>query len=278
MKKSHLILAIDDDSSILDDLEDTIRSMGHRCIKAQNAEDAWSLLQKQQPCLVLLDLELKTDRRSAKARISVGFNMLDRVRSKFERATLPVILITAHAQEQNDLAIRGLRGKCDDFVKKPFTDGTLEQRIAAQLAQCKSHATPAIGPKPPADAKAGDRLRFIGRGNSRRRHLLLVNGQEAWVRAASFELLWRLALPLWKGTRGWLKAAQLGMDGNVHQAIKRARDDIARHVKDPKATIENNGYQYRLSTAPACVEYDADAVREYFSHLLELIEPSADAA
>ena len=283
MEKKHLILAIDDDCSIVDDLEDTIRSMGHRCVKAQSSEEGWNALQRQRPCLVLLDLELKTDRRSAKAKIAVGFNLLSRIRTKFDRNDLKVILITAHSGDSNDLLIRALRGNADDFVKKPFADGTLERQIEHLLAQCGRHPPEAAGNATSAahvntakisryaDAKTNDAIHFDGRPNGRR-HRLIINEKETWVQAKSFEALWRLALPLWNGNCAWLKTSQFNMAGNVNQVIMRARADIRTAVKNPDLTIETNNNQYRLSTTPAHLTRDDGLVAEYFSHLFELLK------
>jgi DNA-binding response OmpR family regulator len=285
MEKKHLILAIDDDSSIVDDLEDTIRSMGHRCLKAQSSEDGWNVLQRYRPCLVLLDLELKTDRRSAKAKIAVGFNLLSRIRTKFDRGDLRVIVITAHSGDSNDLPIRALRGQADDFVKKPFADGTLERQIHFLLGQCVKHpgetsdgaavkySSAAKGAKATRniDAKTKDTIHFDGRPK-KRRYCVVVNQKELWVRATTFEVLWRLALPLWAGKSAWLKTTQLQMAGNIHQTVKRAREDIRAAVKNPDLTLETNTHQYRLSTTPAHLTRDDALVAEYFSHLFELLK------
>jgi len=96
MKGKHIVLAIDDDPSILDDLDDSIRSLGHTTIKAPNQAEALQILQTNRPCLILLDLALKIDNRSAQSVIQVGFNLLAQIREKFTKDELAVILITAH--------------------------------------------------------------------------------------------------------------------------------------------------------------------------------------
>jgi DNA-binding response OmpR family regulator len=277
MKEKHVVLAVDDDPDILEELADTIRSLGYLVVTARNQVEAEKVLRKRRPCLALLDLELKTDDRSAQARIQVGFNLLERMQKQKPGQKFPIILVTAHAAGQDDLYIQAIRKGASDLVKKPFKNGELEDRIRLKLADCCGHGKPA---KPSSaaeelvesdDVKTADALFFDGRPNTKRRNLIKVNGKEAWVRTKTFSVLWRLALPFWSGKDGWLKAAQIADEDNPHQAILRAREDIKSCVKDPKKTIEHNGSQYRLSTAGKKLTYNENLVPQYFQHLFEML-------
>ncbi len=281
MVTKHLILSIDDDPHILDELDDTIRSLGYLSLKACNQVEAQEILKKRQPCLALLDLELKTDHKSAQARIQVGFNLLDEIRQKKPKDEFPIILITAHKGQNDDLGIRALRNGANDLVKKPFTTGELEGRIRHWLTECPIHGKSAPrsqkiespmknGSNSAKDIKTTDTLHFDGRPNQKRRNLIKINGKDVWVQTKTMEVLCKMASPLLNRKSGWLKAPQIDSGDNPHQAIKRARDDIKRFVKDPKKTIANNGNQYRLSTLPKNITWDVGLMREYFSHLIDL--------
>lgn len=276
MKDQHVVLAVDDDPDILAELADTIRSLGYSALTARNQVEAQRVLQKHRPCLALLDLELKTDNRSAQPRVQVGFNLLGHIRKLHSRVDLPIILVTGHAAGRDDVYIQALRNDANDLVRKPFKNGELETRIRESLSRCPVHAKADDDvpknqvPDHGEDIKTSDVLHFAGRPNQRRRSLIRINGRDGWVRATTFELLWRLALPLWQRRDGWMKADKIADGDNPYQAIKRAREDLKPFVKDPKQTIENNGNQYRLSTLAAKLTYDVALMRQYFSHLLAL--------
>lgn len=275
----HSILAIDDDPHILEELEDTIRSLGHTSLKASNQVEAQEILRKRQTCLALLDLELKMDHKSAQSRIQVGFNLLEEIRRQKTKDEFPVILITAHKGENDGIGIRALRSGANDLVKKPFTNGELEDRIRLWLGVCALHKrADKSGPgkssqENGSDLKTNDTIRFVGSPNTKQRNLILVNGNEAWVRPQTIEVLWNLSLPLWERRDGWMKAIQIITDrDNPHQAIMRAREDLKKYVKDPKRTIENNSHQYRLSTPSENITYDEKLMNQYFPRLFEKLK------
>lgn len=280
MTNKHLIFVIDDDSCIVDDLEDSIHSLGHDVVTAQNQVDALQIFKKKRPCLVLLDLAIKTNKSSAQSNMQIGFNLLQQIRAQFSRDELPVILITAHKQDNDQLGIRGMRCDANDMVKKPFENGQLESRIAHFLDHCPVHARASVPNHDTGkvfvvnkDIQTKDCMHFDGRSNTKRRNLILINDKETWVQTKSFEILWKLAMPHWRNQSGWLKAAQIDTSTNPRLPILRARRDIAKSVVDAGRIIENNGNQYRLSIPAKLLTYDKDLIKQYFPALYDLLFP-----
>ena len=82
------------------------------------------LVQEALPDLVLLDWMLPG--------VS-GIELARRLRSDKRTKTVPIIMLTARADEQDKLT--GLDTGCDDYITKPFSPRKLVDRINAILGQ-----------------------------------------------------------------------------------------------------------------------------------------------
>jgi two-component system OmpR family response regulator len=82
-----------------------------------------------QPDLVLLDLMLP------------GADGVSVCRKLRERADVPIIMVTARAEEAD--RVIGLEGGADDYVTKPFSSRELLARIRAQVRRARGKAGPA---------------------------------------------------------------------------------------------------------------------------------------
>ena len=81
------------------------------------------------PDVVLLDLMLP------------GKDGLEVCRALRERADVPIIMVTARAEEAD--RVMGLEGGADDYVPKPFSSRELLARIRAQARRARGKAGPA---------------------------------------------------------------------------------------------------------------------------------------
>jgi DNA-binding response OmpR family regulator len=100
-----LVLLIEDEEGLLEILEINFRSAGYRVLTAPDGVTAWQLFEREQPDLLVLDLNLP--------KIS-GFRLLELVRSESD---VPVLILTAYDfAEAEEVA----RHRPDAFVKKPF--------------------------------------------------------------------------------------------------------------------------------------------------------------
>lgn len=116
------VLIVDDEPAIRDMLKVALEMADFHCIEATNAHEAQIIVTDNPPDLVLLDWMMPG--------IS-GIELLRRWRKDEETANLPVIMLTAKAEEDN--AIRGLDVGADDYITKPFSPRELASRIKALI-------------------------------------------------------------------------------------------------------------------------------------------------
>lgn len=113
------ILIVDDETAIIETLENKFRKEGFTTFTAETAEDAMRLYKRVKPSLVILDIMLPN--RS-------GHDFCKAVRR--EHST-PIIFVSARASEED--RIKGLEMGADDYVVKPFNMTELVARVRAIL-------------------------------------------------------------------------------------------------------------------------------------------------
>jgi two-component system KDP operon response regulator KdpE len=121
-----IVLAVDDEKTILNVISTELKLQGFRVITAQSAEEAMGLADQYRPDIAVLDL-LMPD--------VGGLELMRRLR---ERRSLPVILLTAMGAATDK--VRGLELGADDYVAKPFDPQELAARVRAVLRRASSEA------------------------------------------------------------------------------------------------------------------------------------------
>jgi DNA-binding NtrC family response regulator len=122
MEAKPTILIVDDEASQRDLLGGFLGDCGFRIQQAASGEQALEQVERQNPELVLLDVRLPG--------IS-GIEVLSRIRTT--HPTLPVLLITAHADLQQ--AVASIKSGADDYLAKPIDLEELRTVISDLLAQ-----------------------------------------------------------------------------------------------------------------------------------------------
>ncbi|CAN5120056.1 phosphate regulon transcriptional regulator PhoB [soil metagenome] len=117
-----VILIVEDEPSIVELLNFTLKESGWNTEAVSNSADAWEYLQKRMPHLVLLDWMLPDQ---------TGLRLLSRIRADRNFNELPVIMLTAKSMEEDKLA--GLNTGADDYITKPFSPRELTARVRALL-------------------------------------------------------------------------------------------------------------------------------------------------
>jgi two-component system phosphate regulon response regulator PhoB len=116
------ILVVEDEVAIQELISATLERAGHAVSHAATAAEASGMIVDSLPDLVLLDWMLPD---------TAGTDFAKRLRSDRRTRNLPIIMLTARAQEQDK--VTGLESGADDFVTKPFSPRELLARIQAVL-------------------------------------------------------------------------------------------------------------------------------------------------
>ena len=117
-----LILIVEDEPAVATMLRYNLEKQGFRVDEAGDGGEALTRIAESRPDLVLLDWMLP---------IMSGIEVCRQVRRNPSTSDLPVIMLTARADDQD--AVRGLNTGADDYITKPFNIEALLARIRAIL-------------------------------------------------------------------------------------------------------------------------------------------------
>lgn len=120
---AHILIA-DDDELIAELAADVLIDAGHACGWVTTGEEAWALLQRRRPDLILLDQDMPG--------IS-GVSLLRKIRQSPDLYDLPVMMFTAMNGAQDEM--QAIYAGAQDFVRKPFNPEGLTRRIQRVLSR-----------------------------------------------------------------------------------------------------------------------------------------------
>ena len=124
------VLIVDDEAAIRDMVNIALDTAGFTCLHAENAGQAHAVIIDERPDVVLLDWMMPG---------TSGLELLRRLRRDELTADVPVIMLTAKAEEDN--MVQGLNSGADDYLAKPFSPRELIARIQALLRRNTLNAT-----------------------------------------------------------------------------------------------------------------------------------------
>ncbi len=122
------ILVVDDHPSVVGLISEALMADGFTVLSAENGEDGLSLVEKERPDLVILDIMMP---------VLSGLEVLRILRSRSETLYLPVVVLTgrdAHA----DL-LDGWMGGADRYITKPCNMEELLGTVKEMLASPVKH-------------------------------------------------------------------------------------------------------------------------------------------
>jgi two-component system, OmpR family, response regulator ChvI len=158
------IALVDDDRNILTSLRMVLEAEGYKTQTYNDGASALDGLSENPPDLAILDIKMpRMD----------GMELLRRLR---QRTELPVIFLTSKDEEIDELF--GLKMGADDFIRKPFPQRLLVERVKAVLRR----AQPRDGTAP-----VEDKSKVLERGKLKmdpERHTGVVKSRDALMDAA----------------------------------------------------------------------------------------------
>lgn len=166
------IALVDDDCNLLTSLSLCLEEAGFTVERYGNGQLAHDAFCRAMPDLAVLDIRMP---------VMDGMDLLQRMRRK---TAIPIIMLTSCDEEFEE--IMGLRLGADDYVKKPFSQRLLVERIRALLRRRQ----------PGAGEPAGTEGQVINSGRLHMdmlRHEVKWNGQPVALTVTEFLLLGALA-------------------------------------------------------------------------------------
>lgn len=123
--RPHVLIA-EDESAVCELLSYNLEREGYTVSVANDGEEALLIIDENTPDLILLDWMLPK---------VPGIEVCRRVRTRAATKNLPIIMLTARAEETD--RIRGLDTGADDYITKPFSTTELMARIRAVLRRIR---------------------------------------------------------------------------------------------------------------------------------------------
>jgi two-component system, OmpR family, response regulator ChvI len=202
------IALVDDDRNILTSVSIALEAEGYRIQTYTDGASALDGLKHAPPDLAIFDIKMpRMD----------GMELLRRLRQKSD---LPVIFLTSKDEEIDELF--GLKMGADDFIRKPFSQRLLVERVKAVLRRF-APKDPNAGNTKEADAKA------LERGQLKmdpERHACTWKGEPVTLTVTEFLILQALA------TRpGVVKSRNALMDAAYDDQVYVDDRTIDSHIK-----------------------------------------------
>jgi CheY-like chemotaxis protein len=121
---SATVLLVDDEDQLRRVMKDLLEREGYRVAEAANGIEALDQVDRHAPDIIVLDLNLPG---------LDGYGVLSHLRSRNTTSKIPVVVLTAKGDEDNE--VRVLELGADDFLSKPFRARALSARLKSILSR-----------------------------------------------------------------------------------------------------------------------------------------------
>ncbi|WP_439121649.1 response regulator transcription factor [Marivita sp.] len=214
------IALVDDDRNILTSVAITLEAEGFEVETYNDGQAALDAFNKKMPDMAVFDIKMpRMD----------GMDLLQRVRQK---SKMPVIFLTSKDDEIDE--VLGLRMGADDYVKKPFSQRLLVERIRALLRRQEAISGDAAGTEV-------EETKLMVRGNLSMdplRHSVSWKGLDVSLTVTEFLLLQALAQ-----RPGFVKSRDQLMDVAYDDQVyvdDRTIDSHIKRLRKKMRTVDND--------------------------------------
>ena len=228
------IALVDDDKNILASVSMLLEQEGYHVRTFSDGASALTALSANPPDLAILDIKMpRMD----------GLELLRRLR---QTADLPVIFLTSKDEEIDELM--GLNAGADDYIRKPFSQRLLLERVKAVLRRAEANKGGAPGPEGKTEALVRGKLAL-----DPQRHECTWDGKPVRLTVTEFLILQALAQ-----RPGFVKSRDSLMDAAYDDQVYVDDRTIDSHIKrlrkkfkvldddfDAIETLYGVGYRYR---------------------------------
>lgn len=121
-QRNQYILVVDDAAFMRRMIAGIVRTLGYDVVDAPDGPSAIAAIKQDPPALVILDIMMPQ---------MTGYQVCEWIRANPATAGIPVIVCTAN-QERKHLE-QAIRAGASDFLCKPVTKKTLEERLLKHL-------------------------------------------------------------------------------------------------------------------------------------------------
>jgi two-component system response regulator ChvI len=227
------IALVDDDRNILTSVSMVLETEGFKVVTYRDGAEALRGLTAEPADLAILDIKMpRMD----------GIELLQRLR---EKSAMPVIFLTSKDDEVDELL--GLRMGADDYIKKPFSQRLLIERVRAVFRRAEAQKAAAGGSNLSAGAIKRGELTL-----DPAQHLCTWKGQPVNLTVTEFLIIQALAQrPGHVKSRDQLIDAAYGEhiyvdDRTIDSHVKRLRKKFREVDKDFAhiETLYGVGYKY----------------------------------
>ncbi len=125
--RGHTVLLVDDEDTLRRVMRDLLVRDGYDVVEARTGVEALDQVDRHAPDVVVLDLNLPG---------MDGYSVLSELRSRAATREIPVIVLTAKGDEDNEVRVFELGA--DDFLTKPFRAKALSKRLEVVLERKRS--------------------------------------------------------------------------------------------------------------------------------------------
>ena len=230
------IALVDDDKNILASITMLLEQEGYHVRSYTDGASALTALTANPPDLAILDIKMpRMD----------GMELLRRLRQSVE---IPVIFLTSKDEEIDELM--GLNAGADDYIRKPFSQRLLLERVKAVLRRAEGRKG--------APASPGEGKQIMARGKltlDPLRHECMWEGKPVRLTVTEFLILQSLAQ-----RPGFVKSRDNLMDAAYDDQVYVDDRTIDSHIKrlrkkfkavdenfDSIETLYGVGYRYKES-------------------------------
>ena len=126
-RQSHLLI-VEEEATLADVTAFRLELLGFSVQVARSGEEALSLLRKQKPDLMIIDLKLPG---------AGGVALIEQLASENETAAIPILALSFDAELEQ--VQRAFTAGATDYLVAPYNPAVLEEKVEKLLAEAVSH-------------------------------------------------------------------------------------------------------------------------------------------